>query len=350
MANLLQDRGVDIAGFFTMGSGELSQALGVAPGPAFSESQRQLALQTAHRELDTMRAHNINVVSIFDDSYPARLLQIPDAPLVLFSKGMSNLDSPRILSVVGTRRCTQRGIDITNRFVTELCQAVPGLIVVSGLASGIDITAHRAALQAGAVTVAVMAHGLQKIYPPEHRNDANEIVLNGGMVMTEYPYGTQSLRQHFLARNRIVAALSDVVLVVEAPFRSGTLSTANRAFDYGRALVAVPGRIGDEASEGCNKLIFQNKAALVTSSEDIMEIAGWEYIGRHAENPRRNLFPDLEGHAKVLYELLRDNDRVTVDVMYARTRIPVGEITMTLVEMEADGLVHRHPGNQFSLA
>jgi len=231
--------------------------------------------ELADRELSFIEAHHIRMMTFGKEGYPKRLIDCPDAPTHLFQLGDTPLDSQRIVAIVGTRQCSQYGRDIVHRFVNELHEAYPDVVIVSGLALGIDVEAHRASLEAGAATVGVVAHGLDRIYPSQHRNVARQMVQSGGSIVTEYLTGTQPERGNFLARNRIIAGLSDAILVAESKEKGGSLVTASIALDYGRDVFAYPGRISDDRSNGCNRLIRLNRAGLITCAQDLMEAMGW---------------------------------------------------------------------------
>lgn len=233
-------------------------------------------LADADREIEFIDNHHIQVLVYGQKGYPKRLLDCPDAPTILFKLGNINLETSHVLSIVGTRQCTQYGRDNVHRFVHELHEAIPDLIIVSGLALGIDVESHKAALENQIPTVGVVAHGLDRIYPYNHRGIAREMVLKGGGLLTEYISGTQPERGNFLARNRIIAGLSDAVLVAESKEKGGSLVTASIALDYGRDVFAFPGRISDDRSNGCNRLIRLNRAGLITSARDMIESMNWQ--------------------------------------------------------------------------
>lgn len=239
-------------------------------------------LDKAKSELDFIEEHHIKTLIYGHEGYPTHLLDCPDAPSLLFYLGNANLESKHILSIVGTRNCTQYGRDMVNRLVCELKQALPDLLIISGLALGIDVSAHKAALQYQVPTVGVVAHGLDRIYPASHRSIASQMVQTGGGLITEYTTGTEPEKGHFLARNRIIAGLSDCILVAESRDTGGSLVTASIGLDYGRDIFAFPGRINDDRSKGCNRLIRLSRAGLITDAEDLLESMNW---GSGAKQP-----------------------------------------------------------------
>ncbi|MBO7378755.1 MAG: DNA-processing protein DprA [Bacteroidales bacterium] len=232
-------------------------------------------IEKAEREIEFTQEHHINTLIYGQEGYPSRLMDCPDAPTLLFYLGDANLESKHILSIVGTRSCTQYGRDMVNKLVSELKEAVPDLLIVSGLALGIDVASHRAALEHHIPTVGVVAHGLDRIYPSSHRATASRMIHEGGGLITEYVTGTEPDRGNFLARNRIIAGLADCILIAESREVGGSLVTASIGVDYGRDVFAFPGRISDDRSKGCNRLIRLNRAGLITCASDLLEAMNW---------------------------------------------------------------------------
>ena len=232
-------------------------------------------MERAEKEFAFIQNHHIQTLVYGQEGYPKRLLDCADAPALLFHIGQTNLDSSHILSIVGTRNCTQYGRDQVKQLVADLKSVIPDLLVISGLALGIDISAHRAALDSGVTTLGVVAHGLDRIYPAAHRNIAKQMIAQGGGLLTEYCTGTEPERGNFLARNRIIAGMADAILVAESSETGGSLTTASIALDYGRDVLAFPGRATDEHSRGCNRLIRTNRAALITNVDDLLEALNW---------------------------------------------------------------------------
>ena len=257
---------------------EKQQLLGRIPGIGSNiaaEIKRPEILQRAEKELAFIEKNNISCYYLTDTDYPVRLRECPDAPILFYFKGNTNLDATRIISIVGTRNATEYGRELTESLIKDLAKVIPDLLVVSGLAYGIDICAHRNALYNRLPTVAVLAHGLDRIYPSCHRNTAVEMLESGGLL-TDFPSGTEPDRPNFLRRNRIVAGISDCTIVVESAEKGGSLVTADIAFSYGRDVYSFPGRIGDSHSKGCNNLIRQNKAGLITSADDLLSALCWD--------------------------------------------------------------------------
>lgn len=344
------DLGLDAESFFSLTDTELYAALGRTPGADFTLYRRQEAMVRARQELEFIDRHGIRVLYLHDDDYPRRLAEANNPPKVLFVLGNANFDSPHTVSVVGTRRCTQSGMEFGRSFVEEISPLFPDLWVFSGLAYGIDSVAHVAAIKSGRATGAVLAHGLDTVYPAAHRNLAREIIAKGGALISEYPSKVTPYRSRFLERNRIVAALSDATIVVESEIRGGAMSTANTAFSYNREVFAVPGRPSDTMSAGCNHLIRKNKAHILVSVSDFIEDMGWHPAGLNPGTTQRCLFPELEGNARIIYDFLRfQRGAFTPDAIHAATTLPVATVMAVLGEMEFDGIVSRLPGNRYEL-
>lgn len=347
----LPELGLDAESFFTLPDAELIHALGNPRGVDFGMYRRQEALARALKEEEFVSRHNIRMLYIHDEDYPPRLREIANAPKMLFVLGNTSFVTPHMVSVVGTRRCTRAGMDFCKNFVEELGPLFPDLWVVSGLAYGIDSVAHMAALSAGRPTAAVLAHGLDTLYPAAHRNLAKDILAAGGALISEYPSGVTPYRSRFLERNRIVASLSDAVVVMESEVKGGAMSTANIAFSFNREVFAVPGRPSDPISSGCNYLIRKNKAHILTSVSDFIEDMDWRPSGLKMEPKQRCLFPDLEGDTKIVYDCLRfRNEPLTPDSIHAATTLPVAKVMAALGELEFDGIVSRIAGNRYEIS
>ncbi|MDE7414067.1 MAG: DNA-processing protein DprA [Muribaculaceae bacterium] len=346
----IEEVGLGIDEFFELDSSALSSRLSLNRFVRFDKLKREEALIRARKEMDFVERHGIHVYFLNDDDYPMLLREIPDAPPVIFQLGNSDLDAEHVMGIVGTRKSTPYAASFCDGFIKELAGYFPGTLVVSGLAYGIDALAHRGALENRLPTVGVVAHGLDTIYPAAHRDLARRIIKSGGSIISEYPSGTTPFQKRFLERNRIVAGLSQLTLVVESPIKGGAMSTANLAFSYSRDVAAVPGRVSDPVSEGCNYLIRKNKATLITNMADVIELTGWKPAGINVAARQRNLFPELEGIAREIYECLKMmSEPVTPDRLYQKTGIHISNITSTLTELEFEGIVIRHPGNRYSL-
>lgn len=345
----MQEHGVSLEEFFALEKQELGARLGAHCG--FGKVEREEALFRARKELEFVGKHHIRTLFLGDDDYPRLLAEIPDAPVVLYKLGEADLDSLHIINLVGTRRCTNYGLNFCADFVKELGEYFPDLTVVSGLAFGIDGAAHRAALDNGLATVGVVAHGLNTIYPAGHRNLAKEILAKGGAIVSEYPSGTTPYPKRFLERNRIIAGLSEVTIVVESEIKGGAMNTANSAFSYMRDVMAVPGRVTDQMSTGTNRLIRRAKASILTCAADLIETTGWKVLGRAVTPQQRNLFPELEGDQGKIYQALREHaEPMSLDELHVKTAIHLSRLMATLTEMEFDGILIKLPGSRYALA
>ena len=303
------------------------------------------ALAHAGTELRLAAEKGIDVLTPAAAGWPRRLDACPDAPLVLFGRGTACLNAPHVLTVVGTRRITEYGKRLCAALCRDLAQLVPGTLIVSGLAYGVDIHAHRAALDAGLPTVAVLAHGLDRIYPPLHRSTAVEMTRHGGLL-TEYTLGTKPDKGNFVRRNRIVAGMSDATLVVESASHGGALITARLAREYGRDVLAFPGRTTDEYSAGCNALIRSNGAAMVTSAADVAAALGWQTAA--PDKPvQRELFPTLTTEETRVRDLLRGTEGMNINRLAVEANLPVYRLTALLFELEMKGLVKPLPGGRY---
>lgn len=352
MVGAFPELGLDAETFFTLPDAELNMALGgKIRGLDFGLYRREEALARAAKEDEFITRHGIKTLYMHDPDYPQRLLEISSPPKMLFVLGDTGFTTDHMVSIVGTRRCTQSGMDFCRTFVEELAPLFPDLWVVSGLAYGIDSAAHVASLNAGRPTAAVLAHGLDTIYPAAHRTLAKEIIASGGALISEYPSGITPYKSRFLERNRIVASLSDATIVVESEIKGGAMSTAHTAFSFNREVFAVPGRPSDTVSSGCNYLIRKNKAHLISSVSDFIEEMDWRPAGIRMEGKQRCLFPELQGDARIVYDCIRfKREPMTPDSIHAATTLPIAKVMAVLGELEFDGIVTRISGNRYELS
>lgn len=333
--------------FFDMSEKEL-RGLTRGRSKIYRDDYRRDCMQRAVKEEEFVREHGIGVSYFTDTDFPHRLAEAPDAPALIYSLGHCDLESKHVISVVGTRHATQYGIRFCDTLIGELAKRLPDLVVVSGLAYGIDIAAHRAALKHGVPTVAVLPRGLNRIYPAMHRNDAIAIVRQGGMLLTDYTSQDPVQKSNFLARNRIVAALSDCTVVVESAGSGGALVTASLAMSYNRDVMAVPGRCGDEFSTGCNKLIATSKAALITGADDLMAAMRWE--GTVIAPQQLDLFPDLTREEQAVVDVIRDHGEILLNTLAETLQQPVYKLMSVLVELDCKKIIATLPGCRYTLA
>ena len=306
------------------------------------------ALHRAAAEMEFITKNNIRALTLGDADYPQRLCECPDAPLLLYYKGSADLNQCYVLNMVGTRHCTTYGQDLVRRFLTDLRAQCPQVLVVSGLAYGIDICAHRNALGQGFETIGVLAHGLDQIYPYAHRDTAAQMLKQGGLL-TEYMSQTEALPNNFRQRNRIVAGIADATILVESAIKGGGLITCRIAQEYGRDVFAFPGAVGMPYSEGCNKMIRNNTAALITSAADFLENMGWQTLGQQPEAVERQLFPDLTPQEEQVVTLLRGTNDLQLNIISVKTDIPIGQLTALLFQLEMKGVVKPLAGGTYHL-
>ena len=309
------------------------------------EETKPLAWQRAEQEAEFIRKHAIQTWFCTDDNYPRRLRECPDRPLMLFGKGNIRHSEGKFVSVVGTRRATERGKELTRRFVLDLAQLCPDVTIVSGLAYGIDVAAHRAALEAELPTIIVPAHGLDRIYPAVHRQVAVEALENGG-ILTEYMSGNEPEKMHFVARNRIVAGLADAVVVAESRNHGGSLITAGMAIDYNRDLFAFPGRPTDEEYRGCNDLIRLQKATLINSAADFVAAMNWQ-----PQEPKPVSQPSLfsQSDSPVLSLVASAEEGMHINSIVMETGLNYADVASELIMLEMDGRVRALPGGIYRI-
>lgn len=310
------------------------------------------ARQRAEAEIEYCVRSGIEVLCYGSEGYPRRLTECEDAPPVLFYKGTADLNRRRIINIVGTRHCTVYGQDMVRRLVSGLQEACPDVLIVSGLAYGIDICAHREALDKGIDTVAVLAHGLDYLYPPRHKETALRMLDRGGLL-TEHFTRTNADKLNFLRRNRIVAGMSDATVLVESASHGGGLVTARLANEYNREVFAFPGRAGDQYSEGCNNLIRDSKASLISCAADLINAMGWQDDARLAkareQGIERTLFPELTADEQTITNALaKGNDR-HINLLAADTAMPMSRLTSTLFSLEMKGVVKCLAGGIYHL-
>ena len=298
------------------------------------------------KEMEWAEGGHIQCIAYTDPRYPQRLRECTDPPMVLFYRGSADLNARHILSIVGTRRITDYGRNVIARLVRDLAQACPDIVIISGLAYGVDIHSHRAALENNLETVAVLAHGMDKIYPTLHRSTAIQMLAQGGLL-TEFPSGTPVDKFNFVQRNRIVAGCSDATIVIESATKGGSLITAELAQDYGREVFAVPGRITDQYSAGCNKLIDNNGAHALLDAGSVLDTLGWGSAKAVSdESTADGILPvsNLTDDEQAIVRVLQGHDRFETNQLSLQTGIPIGKLSGILLSMEMKGLVRNLPG------
>jgi len=320
---------------------------GIGPGLAATISQRSY-LADAEKEAEYVIKHNIKTFFYLDSDYPFRLRQCDDSPVLFYFRGDCDLNSNKMISIVGTRNATSRGKDICEKIIGDLANGHPDLVIISGLAYGIDISAHKGALANGLKTIGVLGHGFKTIYPSVHRSTAEAILKNGGLL-TDFMSDALPERNNFLKRNRIIAGLADATLVVESGIKGGALITAEMANSYNRDVFAVPGRPEDQWSQGCNHLIKNNKAALAESAEDIEYFLDWK-PEKSKPAIQKTLFSELSEPEQKIFELVTREGELTIDSICRDLDIPVAKLSALLLQMEFKGLLKCFPGNVYRSA
>ncbi len=303
-------------------------------------------LKNAEKELNYILSHNIRYTSFLDDDYPQKLQHCIDGPILLFHDGTIHYEKQPIISIVGTRKMTSYGRNFVEKLIDGIKEYNP--IIVSGFAYGIDIEAHKAAIQNKLQTIAVLANGIDKIYPKVHQKYVHQVLENGGFY-TEHWHNEEPLREHFLNRNRIVAGISDATIIIESADKGGSLVTAGIANSYDRDVFAVPGRTTDLNSQGCNNLIRTNRAALLNSAKDLVYMLNWDQKENSKKVIQRQLFVDLKGDKKIIYDYLLENGKTLLDSISLACKIPIYKISGILVNLELQGFVRPLPGKLFEV-
>jgi DNA processing protein len=303
------------------------------------------ALAIAEEELIFIQNNGIVPLFFLNDNYPQRLRHCEDGPVLMYSQGNVDYNNQKVVSIVGTRKATEYGKDFCDKIVADLTPHKP--LIVSGLAYGIDVCAHKAAIKNNLPTAGVLAHGLDRLYPAQHKNVANQMIENGALL-SDYKSRTNPDRENFPKRNRIVAGISDLTIVIESSKKGGSLITAHIANDYNRDVFALPGRLGDSQSEGCNNLIKTNKAALIQSVKDIEYIMGWE-VKKKTKPTQQQLFVELTPEQKIIADIITKQGKIGIDELSLQAKLPMNKITAELLDMEFSGVVKTLPGKVYSL-
>lgn len=319
--------------------------------PGIGEATAQLVIEQdvmreSELEIEFLEQHGIRPIFYLDKDYPQRLKHYNDCPLLLFYKGTSNLNHSRTLAIVGTRKPSPYGVSICEELVEKLADYQP--LIISGLAYGIDVTAHRKSVELGLETIGVMGNGMARIYPPQHKKTAYQMVENGGLL-TEFTSKVSPDRENFPMRNRIVAGLCDGLLVVETAEKGGSMITARMAESYHKPVFAVPGRVRDNTAKGCNFLIKSGRARLVEGVEDIVSILNWETGNNKNENRQAKLFVPLTDEEKAVLDLLQKEEEAGIDKLTLDTKIEHSKIASVLLELEFKGIVRMIPGKRYVL-
>ena len=304
-------------------------------------------LSVAEEEIKFIEKYKISPLFITDDAYPKRLLNCYDSPLLLYYRGNADLNTSKIISVVGTRNNSAYGKMVCENFIEALRSE--NILVVSGLAFGIDTIAHKASLKNNLKTVAVLAHGLDRIYPEQNKPLAKQITQQGGLL-TEFISNSNPDKQNFPKRNRIVAGICDAVIVIESGKKGGSLITAELGNGYNKDVFAIPGRTNDAKSEGCNYLIKNNKAALINSADDFLEFMNWKPLPKPSAKKQRELFIELSPDEKIVVDILQQQESIQIDELYFKSGLSSSEVATALLMLEMQNVVLSLPGKVYKLA
>jgi DNA processing protein len=316
-------------------------------GTAYANSIiNHTAFNRAEEEIKFIEKNNITPLFYLDSNYPKRLSHCEDNPVMLYFKGNCNLNAEKIISIVGTREATEYGKRMCEKLIADL--AIHHVTIISGLAYGIDICAHKAALDNKLPTVCTLAHGLDRMYPAVHKNTAEKMLENGGWL-TDFTSNTIPDRENFPRRNRIVAGISDATIVIESKKSGGSLITADIANSYNRDVFAFPGRVDDVCSEGCNAIIKQNKAALIQSAADLVYILGWEQTKKANAPQQKQLFIELSNEEETLVNALKEKESVGIDDLCFIAKLPMSKVSALLLTLEFSGIVRSLPGKAYRL-
>ena len=306
-----------------------------------SEEGFQKGIEAAEKELTFIEKNDIQTLFYTDANYPQRLKHFTDSPILIYYKGSADLNHPRIVGIVGTRKPTPHGVNICEELVEGLMSY--NVLIISGLAYGIDITAHRKSVEVNIPTIGVMGHGFQTIYPQAHKKTATKMLENGGLI-SEFTFETPIAREHFPMRNRIIAGMADALIVVETEKKGGSIITAQIANEYNKDVFAVPGRLKDKYSKGCNHLIKTHKAALLESAEDIAYVMRWSVEN---EGRQTNLFVELNEVEKQIIEIISTKEEAAIDLLSYEAKLPPSKMAAILLELEFKGVVKSLPGKKY---
>ena len=341
-----------LSAFFSSTKMDLVHRYGIQPTAASALYEEfSTALKVADKEYEHCLKNNIKSLFFTDDDYPYRLLECYDAPLLLYTKSNTSFNQGKFISIVGTRNATYYGKQQCQQLVYDLANQLQNIIIISGLAYGIDITAHKAALEMNIPTIAVLAGGLHRIYPAVHRPTADKM-LNNGAIITEQPYQTPSEKRYFLQRNRIIAGMSDAVVVAESAAKGGALVTASIATTYNKDVFVFPGRVNDAASAGCNALIKHHKATLIENADDLCYFMGWNTATKKKKEQKQKYldgFDRLNPQEKSIIQFILQEENVSIDKLSYLTNIRIEDLLPILLMLEFQNYVVCLPGNRYQI-
>jgi DNA processing protein len=343
--NLLAIYG-DASAIFSAKESQLKKIDGL--GDVRAKSIKDFAdFKKAEEEIAFIEKYKICPLFINDPAYPQRLLNCYDSPILLYFKGQTDLNSSRIISVIGSRTHTDYGKQITDKLIEDL--ATLQVLVVSGLAYGIDAVAHKAALKNGLPTIGVLAHGLDQVYPVQHTAMAKDMIKQGGGLLTEFCSNTKPDKHNFPTRNRIVAGMCDATIVVETGVKGGSMITAELANGYNKDVFAFPGKVTDNKSTGCNYLIKNNKAILLTEAKELVQLMNWEEAQKHALKKQRSIFIELNEDEKMIITMLQEKELMHIDEINTKSGLSSSAVAAAILNMELQNVILSHPGKRYSL-
>lgn len=302
----------------------------------------------AEEEIKFIEKYKILPLFITDKDYPKRLLNCYDSPTLLYYKGTADLNAPRIISIVGTRNNTDYGKQVTENLITELAEQ--NILIVSGLAFGIDAIAHKSALKNNMATVGVLAHGLDKLYPTEHTGLAKDMLKKNGGLLTEFRSKSKPDKHNFPTRNRIVAGMSDATVVVETGIKGGSMITAELANGYNKEVFAIPGKIIDTKSSGCNYLIKSNKAALFTDAGDLLEAMNWLENKKTRTRKQKEILIELDENEKIIVNILKEKEAIHIDELNIKSNLNSSTVAAAVLNLELQNVILSLPGKLYRLA
>lgn len=318
-------------------------------GPVKADSIKKFnGFHLAEEEIKFIEKYKIKPLFVTDEAYPKRLLNCYDSPTMLFYRGNADLNAPKIIAVIGTRSNTDYAKQITEKLLKDLSSL--NVTIVSGLAYGVDAIAHKAALKNNLPTIGVLAHGLDHIYPSEHTSLARDMVKNDGGLLTEFRRNTKPDKHNFPTRNRIVAGMSDATIVIETGLKGGSMITAELANSYNKDVFALPGKVTDPKSAGCNYLIKNNKAMLLTDTQEIIEIMGWEEKKKSDSKKQRELFIELSPEEKLIVDILKQRESVHIDDINNHSGLSSSAVAGAILSLELQSVVLSLPGKLYRLA
>ncbi|MEI9911785.1 MAG: DNA-processing protein DprA [Bacteroidota bacterium] len=303
--------------------------------------------KTAEEEIAFIEKYKIKPLFISDPAYPKRLLNCYDSPTILFYKGEADLNGSKIIAVIGTRNHTDYGKQQAEKLITDLSEF--NVLVISGLAYGIDGLAHKASLKNNLSTIGVLAHGLDQVYPMQHTGLAKDMIRQNGGLLTEFRSGTQPDKHNFPTRNRIVAGMSDATIVIETGIKGGSMITAELANGYNKDVFAFPGKVTDSKSGGCNYLIKNNKAVLLTDAQELIDILGWENKPKPGARNQKQLFIELSKEERVIVDILKEKETVPIDEINLRSGLSSSAVAAAILSLELQNAVVSLPGKLYRL-